>query len=280
MKTSLLFIILISIGLVYHAQAQNIQDVRAETENNKVVVHYNLTGGKFYHHYTIRLYASIDGGDSFQGPLKEVSGDVGANIRKGQHSIRWDAMKEMPVVDKGYVFDVRAEVFEDDMKKLFFISYTGNLVTPFGLRVGMINKLGWYAEFRASLNAFNTASYQVKDEEFQDYDKPGYYEFNGNEGFSAYSAVAGVTYQLSRNFYLFGGLGYGKEEYHWQIDEYSYDPEEKIGESWVKDDETSLEGFELDLGGMMRFNKILISAGITTINVEVFNWTAGIGIAF
>jgi len=280
MKKCILSFLLILFIFIMPVMAQSVTNVQVRLENNKVVVDYALQGGKFYNHYTISLFVSLDDGSTFQGPLKEVNGAVGKNIRRGRHSISWDAMKELPVADKGFVFDVRAEVFEDDMKRSFFIAYSGNTITPLGLKVGMLGKLGWYAEFRASMSPFNSATYVVKDGEFRDYDKPGYYAFNGKDGYSAFSAVAGITYQAARQFYLYAGAGYGKEEFHWQIDDYTYEPEEKTGESWVKDDATSVAGFELDAGGILRFNKFLITAGGSTINGKVFNWTAGLGIAF
>lgn len=280
MKRLYILFTFLASGLILSLNGQNISNVEATMENNKVVVNYSLTGGKFYNYYTISLYASVDGGKTFEGPLNEVSGDVGENIRRGDYTITWDAMKEMPVVDQGFMFDVRAEIFEDDMKKSVFIAYVGNIVTPIGLRIGMLGKVGWYAEFRASLSPSNTSSYSVKGGEFQDYDKEGYYEFNGTEGYAAYSGIVGVTYQVSRNFYFFGGVGYGKQEFLWQIDEFGYDNPNMIGQSYVKDEDASATGFELDIGGIIRINKFLITAGATTINFQLFNWTAGIGVAF
>ena len=63
------------------------------------------------------------------------------------------------------------------------------------------------------------------------------------------------------------------------IDEYDYGSDEKTGSAWVKDDQASLEGFEVDAGIMLKFNKLLISAGATTINFSNIFWTAGIGIS-
>ena len=280
MKHFITVIILIASNLPLFVISQNVSNVEASLEDNKVVINYSIQGGKFYNYYTISLFVSRDNGKTFEGPLKEVSGDVGENMRRGDHKIIWDAMKELPLVDQGFMFDVRAEVFEEKIKKSIYVAYVGNLATPLGLRIGMLGKLGWYVEFRANLSPFTTGTYTVKDGEIEDYDKSGYYEFNGEEGYSAYSAIAGITYQLSRNFYLFGGVGYGKEEYHWQIDEFNYDSPHKIGQSYVKDDASSATGFELDVGGIMRFNKFIITAGGTTINFSVFNWIAGIGVAF
>lgn len=63
--------------LPYWLSAQSIKNVKASLENNKIIICYDLSGGKFYNNYKISLYTSRDGGKTFEGPLQEVSGDVG-----------------------------------------------------------------------------------------------------------------------------------------------------------------------------------------------------------
>jgi hypothetical protein len=65
-----------------------------------------------------------------------------------------------------------------------------------------------------------------------------------------------------------------------QIDEFNYDNLNQIGQSYVKNDTNSATGFELDIGGILRFNKFILTAGATTINFQSFNWTGGLGVAF
>jgi hypothetical protein len=53
-------------------KAQQIQDVRSEVRDEKIVVHYVIRGGSLIDYYSISLYVSTDGGKTFTGPLREV----------------------------------------------------------------------------------------------------------------------------------------------------------------------------------------------------------------
>jgi hypothetical protein len=260
--------------------SQNIENVKSYLSEDKVIITYDIIGGRFFNYYTISLYVSRDNGNTYEGPLQEVSGDVGENIRHGSHQITWDAMKEIPFVDQNFKFDVKAEIFEDELKPSIFISYVGNTVTPIGLRIGMIGRIGWYVEGRMNLIAFDSPAYTYKDGEIIDYDQPGYYEFTSGKGYSAFSALGGITYQPGRNMFLYAGTGYAWEKYLYEITNYSYEDDQPIGKSNVVHDDYNLSGFELDAGAMYRFNMILVSAGATTLNFKNIWWTVGVGVVF
>ena len=277
-STRLLILPLILFAALLHGQS--IDNVKSYLSGNKVIVTYELTGGKFYNYYKISLYVSRDNGKSFEGPLKEVSGDVGVNIRRGSRQITWDAMKEIPFVDQSFVFDVRAEVFRDDLKPEFFISYVGNTSTPIGLRVGVVGKVGFYAETRLNTRAFNSPDYTYQDGEVIDYDLPGYYEFTDNKGYSDFSVLGGITYQSWRNIFLFAGVGYGWDRYLYEVTNYSYDNNEATGTYYVVHSDYDIKGFEIDAGIMYRYKWLLFSAGATTIGFQNVGWTGGVGIVF
>ncbi len=115
------------------------------------------------------------------------------------------------------------------------MSYVGNTTTYMGLRVGMIGKIGWYIEGRMNLMAFEKSSFDYENGLVKDYDKPGYYQFSGNNGYSALFAGGGVTYQAARDLFIYAGAGYGKENYLYEIDDFSYDNDAKTGTSYAKD---------------------------------------------
>jgi len=260
--------------------SQKIENVRSQLSGNEVIITYDISGGRFFNYYTISLYVSRDDGTTYEGPLEEVSGDVGEKIRRGSHQITWDAMKEIPFVDQNFVFDVKAEVFEDDLKPAIFISYVGNTSTPIGLRVGMIGKIGFYAEARLNSGAFESVDFTYEDGEIKDYDLPGYYEFTGGKGYSDFSVLGGITFQPWLNTYLFAGAGYGWDKYLHEITNYSYEDDQPTGKSNVVNADYNLSGFELDAGAMYRFKMILVSAGVTTISFKNIGWTAGVGVIF
>lgn len=187
-------------------------------------------------------------------------------------------MKEIPFVDQSFVFDIKAEVFEDDLKPEFFIAYMGNTSTPIGLRMGIIGKIGFYVEGRMNTNAFDSPDYTYKDGEIIDYNLPGYYEFTNNKGYSDFAVIGGVTYQAWRNVHLYAGIGYGWDRYLYEITNYSYDNNEPTGNNYVVHSDYDIKGFEINAGGMYRYKRLLFSAGLTTINFKNIGWTAGLGI--
>ena len=257
--------------------AQEIRDVSSEVKEGKVLVSYKLVG-KSYQSFNISLYVSRDNGQTFEGPMKEVNGAIGSEITTGKHSIIWDAQKEMPFVSETMIFDVRYEIIQDKPKKSFFLIYVGNPTTYFGIRAGMLGRVGFYVELRGNLMALNSGKYSYKDSIIE-YNKPDYFTFTGTNGYAALSAIAGVTYQPVKNFFLYLGAGYGKEEYLMQIAEYNYEGDVKTGSSYVIYDSYANTGVEVDLGIMFRIKKIIMSAGATTINFNTYGWTAGVGIS-
>jgi len=279
MRRFFLTVVLMTVtALVNTTVSQEVKNVASAVKDGKVEVSYQVSG-RFYQAFTISLFVSRDGGSTFTGPLTEVTGDVGPGIRRGNHSITWDVMKEMPMVEETLVFDVRAEVTADKPRSAFFIQYVANPTTYIGLRAGTLRIAGFYIEARANMNALNNAAYTYKDG-LVNYDKPGYFVFNENNGYAAYSVLAGITWQPARNFYLYLGAGYGKEDYLLGMDTYDYDGDVKTGTAYAKYDGYSTTGVEVDLGLMLRFKWFLISAGGTALNFKSFNFTAGVGVVF
>jgi len=265
-------------ALVNTTVSQEMKNVASAVKDGKVEVNYQVSG-RYYQTFAISLFVSRDGGSTFTGPLTEVTGDVGPGIRRGSHSITWDVMKEMPMVEETLVFDVRAEVTGDKPKSAFFVQYVANPTTYIGLRAGTLRIVGFYIEARANLSALNNAAYTYKDG-VVNYDKPGYFVFNENNDYSAYSVLAGITWQPARNFYLYVGAGYGKEDYLLGMDTYDYEGDVKTGTAYAKYDGYCNSGVEVDLGLMLRFKWFIISAGGTALNFKSFNFTAGVGAAF
>lgn len=84
-------------------KAQTVTDINVEVYGNKVIVNYNLDKTT-----DIDLYVSADGGTTWEGPLKQVSGNVGKNVQPGSNSIIWDAIKERGGISgDDIVFDIR-----------------------------------------------------------------------------------------------------------------------------------------------------------------------------
>ncbi|MBQ9475953.1 MAG: hypothetical protein IJU69_06900, partial [Bacteroidales bacterium] len=94
----IVFAVLLSVPL----SAQNVTNTDCRQEGNRIVVTYSLDKPS-----DIELWYSTDGGKSYKGPLKKVSGDVGRNVRSGNNSIVWDVLEEVEsLVGTGIVFKV------------------------------------------------------------------------------------------------------------------------------------------------------------------------------
>jgi len=257
--------------------AQVISSVKSTVQVDKVLIQYELSGGHSTDYFSISLYVSRDGGKTFEGPLKEVTGDIGRDIRKGTHSIVWDALKEIPFTEESMVFDVRGE--RQPVKKSVYLMLTGNSTTWIGLRAGILGKVGFYAEMRANPDAFKNSDYTYKDGILTDYTPAGYYEFTGKSGYSAFSVLGGVNWQVIDNLFVYAGAGYGKENWLVQVEQFTYDGSSPYKVTYAKCDGYSNAGPEVDAGVMYRVKWFIASAGATTIRFKTFNWTVGVGIS-
>lgn len=71
------------------ARAQKVYDADFRQEGNKVIVTFRLD-----RQADIDLYVSTDGGRTFKGPLRKVSGDAGRMVSPGECRITWDPLEE------------------------------------------------------------------------------------------------------------------------------------------------------------------------------------------
>lgn len=260
--------------------AQRIENVRFIPVGNNVEVYYTVAGLKFNQTLTTSIYASTDGGVTFQGPLKYVTGEFGPGMVNGQHKVTWEATKEIPLNNITLVFDVRADVVETPVKKDFFVALSGNQVTPLGLRVGLLGKTGFYVSFQSNFSPGLTGSYTYEDNALIDYNGFGWYEFTSENKKAAWTACAGATFQAGRNFFIYTGAGYGKYEVLYEIKEYSYEDDALLGTNYGKDSDLSVAGFALEAGIIIITGKLLLMGGANVINFKMPGWIAGIGISF
>ena len=71
--------------------AQQVNNVEASQQGQNIVVTYDLQTEQ---PCTINLFISTNGGTTWQGPLKQVQGQVGPNIKSGQNSITLFVLNE------------------------------------------------------------------------------------------------------------------------------------------------------------------------------------------
>ena len=90
--------------------AQKVSNVTFRQEQSTIIVYYDLetkTPCK------ISLFVSTDDGKTWQGALKKVSGDSGAKIASGSHSITWNVLEEFEELRGDKIkFQVRADAID------------------------------------------------------------------------------------------------------------------------------------------------------------------------
>ncbi len=139
MKRISTIIILSLSGLQVFGQELIVKNI--EYKNNLVELTYNIQDTLVGRYYTVRLYSSYD---NFLSPLKDVTGDVGLEIKPGgDRVITWDAAKELGSSFSGsvslelrgriYVPFINIDWFEDikslKQKHKYNITWTGGRPT-------------------------------------------------------------------------------------------------------------------------------------------------------
>jgi hypothetical protein len=97
------------------------------------------------------------------------------------------------------------------------------------------------------------------------------------DGWKAFSAIIGTTIQTDCNFFIYIGMGYSNEKYIKRFNE--TDNGVRVSSVWAIDDSKTMQGLEMDGGLIFRYKKLIISGGITILNLERYNWSMGLGIA-
>ncbi|MCK9204433.1 MAG: hypothetical protein M0P58_08390, partial [Bacteroidales bacterium] len=93
MQRVFLFFMILTISGV--ANAQSITNVKARQEDKKIIVSYDMTGGKAGLLYQVNLFVSEDGGYSWEGPMRALTGDAGGGITEGtSKQTTWDVLNE------------------------------------------------------------------------------------------------------------------------------------------------------------------------------------------
>ena len=99
-------IFLIIAATTGNSWAQKVSNVQAYRELDHVVVNYNL---EHTNKVNVSLYISENKGQDWNGPLVNVSGDVGTEVGSGNNKIFWDITKEQKMLyGDNIVFKVNA----------------------------------------------------------------------------------------------------------------------------------------------------------------------------
>ncbi len=155
------------------------------------------------------------------------------------------------------------------------IAYSIAPQTSFGLTIGKMNKVGFYASLNCNYGGFANlyTGFKLYAAEYE-CDHAGNineltteYSYSGNKKTSHLGATVGMVFGISDPFYAYAGCGYGYRDVLWELD----------NGKWAKCIDDSSRGIAIDAGLMLRFEKLGLSLGVQTIGVKYLEAKIGIG---
>jgi opacity protein-like surface antigen len=135
----------------------------------------------------------------------------------------------------------------------------------FGLTLGSVKKLGWYASLSSNFK-FVKADYEC-DYEGNISGLSSEYSYSGQKSTSRLGATAGMVFRIYDPLYAYVGGGYGSRNVFWQLE----------NGSWVKCTDDSYQGIAIDAGLMLHFKGFGFSLGVQTIGVKYLEAKIGVG---
>ena len=135
----------------------------------------------------------------------------------------------------------------------------------FGLTVGSVKKLGWYASLGSNFK-FVKADYEC-DYEGIISGLSSEYSYSGQKSTSRLGATAGMVFRIYDPLYAYVGGGYGFRNVFWQLE----------NGSWARCTDDSYQGIAIDAGLMLHFKGFGFSLGVQTIGVKYLEAKIGIG---
>ena len=267
-KTIILTAILVAFSTIA-AKAQQI--VNVSQKNNDIVVEYDLTNPADF----VRLYVSLDGGETYRGPLKEVSGDL-ANVPAGyNHSITWHVLREFET-DAFENDQVRFKIsvkMKEKWYKETFITFNGAYSflpqASFGFSVGQVKHFGWFVSVMSNGNfsGFDFAN----DCDNNGFIAGGYLPvYTGERSKMRLSVMGGGMMRLSGPLCARVGVGYGNRTMRWQV----------VDGTWNRNTGSSFQGVDLSAGLQLNLKGFVVSLEAVTTQFQTIEGKLGLGMAF
>lgn len=87
---------------------QNVENLRFEQIDKQIIIYFDLPDGINGQTYDVQVYYSIDGGTTFNGPLKQLSGDFGTKVIGGAgKKVVWDVLQEKTELIGNIIFEIQ-----------------------------------------------------------------------------------------------------------------------------------------------------------------------------
>lgn len=274
-------IILFALILSNLLKAQKVSDIYFYSNDREIYISYDLLGAKFNQTFNVSVYVSTDAGKAFYGPLEKVQGDVGLNVTPGKNrKIYWEVFEEMPDFDGEIVFEVRAVVNEEKIKRQYYVGYKASYLAPLGLIAGTYSKVGFYTSVRVNPEWFTiNSAYETDGNTVINFHETGYYTFLSTTKTQRLSITGGISFLLSKNVSLYLGAGYSTNKVLWEINKFNY-YNIKIGQDWVENPKESYSFLEAETGLWIKIKPVFISFGVSSCGKYWIDGTVSAGIVF
>lgn len=145
----------------------------------------------------------------------------------------------------------------------------GNYNPSFGIRAGVMRRHGAYLLLQSDLRSLpDTQGECTRTGILPDEAGTPYYTGHTEEG--RCQLLAGGIHRLWKELCLYEGIGYGKRTVAWET------AEGKL----LRNTAYSSQGVSMEAGGIYRFRKFVLSAGVLTIAAKHWEATVGFGVHF
>lgn len=258
--------------LSFSALAQEVADVvKAYPRGKTIVVEYDLKADADF----VRLFVSLDGGNTYRGPLQQVSGDV-TNVNAGfGHAMVWDVLKELESdeFDSDAVrFKLGIKVKERWPRETFITVNAAYSFLPqasFGFSVGQVKRFGWFVSVMTNGNF--SGFHADGDCDAQGFLPDGHLmQYTGQVSKTRLSLMAGGMMRIHGPWMARVGIGYGNHTVRWQT----------VDDEWYRNTSHSSQGPDLSAGIQLHWRRFVGSLEVVTTQFNYVETKIGIGYAF
>ncbi len=259
-------------SLMSSAWAQEtVEVVRAFTNRKAIVVEYDLAMDADF----VRLFVSFDGGNTYRGPMQQVSGDI-ADVKAGfSRNIVWDVLKELDMDEfnnENVRFKLNILLKERWPQETFVTlnaSYSPAPQCSFGFSVGQVKRFGWFVSVMSNGNfsGFHPDGICNGQGFLPD---AHLMQYTGETSKMRLSVMAGGMMRIKGPWMARVGVGYGNRALLWQTTD----------GQWLRNTAYSLQGIDFSAGLQLHLKGFAMSLEAVTTQFQNVEAKIGLGYAF
>jgi hypothetical protein len=164
----------------------------------------------------------------------------------------------------------------------YFASYNISNDNPIGIKLGLTNfkyNSGLYLSLNFGSPNFGLDSDFKLGEEINKIGRERSYTVTNETQKEAYSFLLGLNTEVYENSYIYYGVGYGKYFRNAKI-KYQFLNDTDDGHYWAEDEKNNSDGIAIEFGGIYKYNRVLFSAGMSSLSFDRYDFQIGIGLFF